>query len=881
VAIIYRKELSLRKQQSGSFLSFEHLEATLSTGNDSLRLICIYRPPASSRHSVSTGQFLTDFSKYIDSKALSSGKLVTVGDFNFHMDNKTDRDTIKFIDTLDSLNLSQHVIEPTHEKGHILDIVLTRSDDCPFHNLTVSPPSLSDHSPITITVPIHKPSAQKVQVTCRKINHIDQQAFESDLAQCELITNPPDNITDLMNMYNTTLIQILDNHAPLKTKTITRRQHAEWFTEDVRNAKVDCRNAENRWRKNKLTVYLDDFKTKCKAYAKLCRKAKTIYYLKEISDSAGDQKKLFQITQKLLKKDAKCTMPSDLSPTVIADKFADFFVEKIEKIRSTFSVKSSTSDKSDNLNPVPNLSTFTAVTKNDLQQLIMSSKSKSCQLDPIPTMLLKSSLKILLPVIHKIINLSLSSATVPPSLKLAVVTPLLKKQSLNADDLKNYRPISNLPYIAKLTEKIVVQQLTDHTNQHSLHEPLQSAYKSLHSTETALLKVYNDILEAIDNKRYVFLILLDLSAAFDTIDHQILLERLSLSFGINGTALNWFKSYMHDRTQHISVHGNTSTPRTLKYGIPQGSVLGPLAFTCYSAPIGKICREHNIDYHLYADDTQLYLSFSLSDQNSATQKIEICVKAIKLWMNDNFLKLNDSKTELLLLSSPYQAKFMKLPPTITIGSHQIDTSKTARNIGAIFDQHMHMIAHVNSICRSCYVHVRNIGKIRPYLTRDATEKLIHAFITSRLDNLNSLLIGLPDYLLQRLQKIQNNAARIVTRSRKYDRMTPTLITLHWLPIKYRIKYKILLLTFKCLHNLAPRYLSDLLTHYHPVRTLRSGEQNLLLEQTSHTVRYGERTFKYCAPKLWNALPQHMREYIVLDHFKTNLKTFLFKEAFSL
>jgi hypothetical protein len=457
----------------------------------------------------------------------------------------------------------------------------------------------------------------------------------------------------------------------------------------------------------------------------------------------------------------------------------------------------------------------------------------------------------------------------------------LKKQSLNADDLTNYRPISNLPYIAKLTEKIVVQQLNAHTNQHSLHEPLQSAYKSLHSTETALLKVSNDILEAIDNKRHVFLILLDLSAAFDTIDHQILLERLSLSFGINGTALNWFKSYMHDRTQHISVHGNTSSSRTLKYGIPQGSVVGPLAFTCYSAPIGKICREHNIDYHLYADDTQLYLSFSLCDQNAATQKIECCIKAIKLWMNDNFLKLNDSKTEFLLLSSPYQAKLIESPPTITIGNHQIDPSNTARNIGAIFDQHMHMIAHVNSICRSCYIHVRNIGKIRPYLTRDATEKLIHAFITSRLDNLNSLLIGLPDYLLSRLQKIQNNAARIVTRSRKYDSITPILLSLHWLPIKSRIKYKIALLTFKCIHHLAPIYLTELLIPYQPSRSLRSEGKNLLVEQRVNTVHFGERTFKYCAPKLWNSLPQKLRDCDNLESFKSGLKTFLFKEAYAL
>lgn len=250
-------------------------------------------------------------------------------------------------------------------------------------------------------------------------------------------------------------------------------------------------------------------------------------------------------------------------------------------------------------------------------------------------------------------------------------------------------------------------------------------------------------------------------------------------------------------------------------------------------------------------------------------------------MNDNFLKLNDSKTECILIASPHYSKKIPRPVTVTIGNHKITSSNSARNIGAIFDENMQMSSHITSLCRSCYMHIRNISKIRPFLTRKATEQLIHAFISSRLDNLNALLIGLPDHLLSRLQKIQNNAARIVTRTRKYDSITPILISLHWLPIKYRIKYKITLLTFKCLHNLAPVYLSELLVPYKPSRSLRSEGDNLLLEQSVNTVRFGERTFKYCAPKLWNSLPQYMRVCDNLESFKSNLKTILFKEAYSL
>jgi len=885
VAVIFKKELTVKLQTSDSFLSFEHLEVTVSTGNDSIRLICIYRPPTTSRCSSSTDQFVSDFSKYVDSLATSSGQLLIVGDFNFHLDNLANQNSIKFIDAVDYLNLKQHVSEPTHSKGHMLDLVITRPDACPIHNVTVSPPSLSDHYPITVTVQRRKPSADKIQITARNIKYIDQNAFKSDLEKCELVNNPPDNLDDLVNMYNNTLSHIIDKHAPITTKTITRRHNSEWCTEEVLKAKVECRRAENRWRKNKLSVHLENFKSKCKHLTNICRKAKTNYYQQQISDCAGDQKKLFKITEKLLRKEPKIALPSGFSSAVLADKFSSYFVEKIEQIRATFNIQTTASETEDTSThsgkscAYRNLTHFKPISEIELKECIMTSKSKSCGLDPIPTTLLKLSIETLLPTIHKIVNKSLASAFVPSPFKNAIVTPLLKKPSLDSSNLNNYRPISNLPYIAKITEKVVVKQINKHISQHSLHEPLQSAYKAYHSTETALLKVYDDILDNIDNKKYTILILLDLSAAFDTVDHKILLRRLSSSFGITGSALNWLKSYFENRTQHVLINGHHSAPHTLIYGMPQGSVIGPFGFTCYSTPIGNICRKHNVHYHLYADDTQLYFSFSLSDRDSATSKIERCIEEIKQWMSANYLKLNDSKTEYILISSPHQAKQIESLPSIQIGTHLIQPSATARNIGAIFDNNLHMTPHINSICRSCYIHVRNISKIRQHLSRDATEKLIHAFITSRLDNLNSLLIGLPEIQIRKLQKIQNIAARIVTRTKMKEHITPILYELHWLPVKYRIKYKILLLTFKCLHNLAPHYISDLVAPYHPTRVLRSADKNLLIEPSVNTVRYGERRFTFCAPKLWNSLPNFIRECDEVESFKRNIKTFLFKEAY--
>ena len=190
-----------------------------------------------------------------------------------------------------------------------------------------------------------------------------------------------------------------------------------------------------------------------------------------------------------------------------------------------------------------------------------------------------------------------------------------------------------------------------------------------------------------------------------------------------------------------------------------------------------------------------------------------------------------------------------------------------------------MVDHVNSLCRSCYVHIRNIGKVRRFLTTSATEKMVHAFVSSRLDHHNSLLYGLPKYLFEKLQRIQNHTARIVTRAARYDHLTPLLKELHWLPVSYRIEYKILLLTFKCVHGSAPVYLSQLIVPYQPARSLRSADQFLIKKGKPRTKTYGDRAFQNCAPLLWNALPLSIRALDTVESFKRGMKTHLFKAAF--
>lgn len=397
------------------------------------------------------------------------------------------------------------------------------------------------------------------------------------------------------------------------------------------------------------------------------------------------------------------------------------------------------------------------------------------------------------------------------------------------------------------------------------------------------MKIKDDIDRALDQGDGMLLVLLDLSAAFDTIDHKILLDRQQHYIGISGTSLQWFRSYLQDREQTIAINQNLSTPHKLSIGVPQGFVLGPLLFLIYILPLRHIISQHGVLRHGYADDTQLYLRFPQKDVkqfHQAITQLEACIEDVRNWMIVNKLKLNEDKTEFMIVTSRYyKATYQQLNPCLTVGGVPIKPTRSVRNLGAMFDCVMSMEDHVNSVKRSMYFHIREIGRIRRYLDQHTCHLAVQSLVISRLDYANILLLGLPKSLLHGLQVAQNTAARLISRTRRSDHITPVLKSLHWLPVAQRLHHKCLTMVFKGLNSTnAPVYLQQSLSSYTPHRSLRSGSQAVRLQTTKTRNAYGDRAFSVIAPKLWNAIPcgTHHQTY---DSFKRAVKSFLFEEHY--
>ena len=690
------------------------------------------------------------------------------------------------------------------------------------------------------------------------------------------------SLDEIVDLYNSSLRCLADAHAPLKETKITMCAKSPWYNDEVRSAKRIRRRLERQWTKTRSLFDHQAYRKHCALLNKLIRKAKSDFNFQIIQKAGKDQKQLYKACNFLLGKNNAPKLPSFATGRELACSFNTFFTEKVKTIVQSFGPAEICNDLPNSSSTVScQFSNFSTLTESEVRRLITSYSTKTCKLDPIPTDILKNCIDNLIQIITLIVNKSLVSGQFPTAFKQPIVRPSLKKTNPDCEQMKNYRPVSNLPFISKIIEKAVLQQLLEYFDKNGLHDPCQSAYRKQYSTETAMVRLTNDILVTLDQGKAVLVVFLDVSAAFDTVNHNMLLHRLHSEYGITGKALQWFASYLSGRSQVVEIDGHTSDPRTLEEGFPQGSVLGGVLYSWTVKPLTGICRELNVNHQKYADDKTAYISFIPRDSVSkadAMRTLEVCLTNIGDWMLKNRVQLNSDKTKMLIISSKADMKHLHDINSINFNGDTIKPRKHVRLLGMELDQNLKLERQINLTTRTIYSKIRNIWRIRNTLNDFALKSIVNSVITSRLDYYNSTYDGLPANLVKKLQRAQNSAARLVMRLPKYCRITPVLKDLHWLPVKYRISFKICTLVYRALNNSAPDYIINLLI-LNNAGNLRSSSAKLFKVPRSQTVRYGDRSFQYSAPQQWNKLPFAIRSADSLNLFKKLLKTHMFRIAF--
>ncbi|XP_052791708.1 uncharacterized protein LOC128225851 [Mya arenaria] len=402
----------------------------------------MYRPPPSKKNGLNARDFLdTEWPGFLSKFATIDNNVIITGDLNFHLDNLSDRDTIKFNSVLQSCGMYQHVKGPTHVQGHTLDVVITRDMENIISAVVVTDPGLSDssgkiakdHLAVMFNALAAKPPPVKKTVTYRKLRSIDVDSFKADILSSDLLklSQSTSDADTLVSSYNSELSALIDNHAPLCLKTITLRPSCPWYTEELHGAKHVKRKLERKWQISRLNVDHLMYRNQCAIVKKMLKRARIDYFSEKVKSSERDQKSLFKLTKHLLNGPSEIALPPGKKPEVLAQEFSDFFIDKIETIRTNISSQhqseSVSEDRRTEVRDIARMDNFIPATEEEVKKLVQQSAYKSCELDPLPTWLVKSCINELLPILLKIVNSSLQSSIVPKSFKASRIRPLLKK----------------------------------------------------------------------------------------------------------------------------------------------------------------------------------------------------------------------------------------------------------------------------------------------------------------------------------------------------------------------------------------------------------------------------------------------------------------------
>ena len=828
-----------------------------------LVLVC-YRSPTKNK----PADFLPSIYSTAESLFNIRNELLIIGDLNFNMlvDGNTEPDPhlSEFCDCFCMANTITEPTRVTNNSASLIDVILTSNPER-FALSGTMKLGISDHDLIyTIRKQkIQRPPPKLIEY--RSMKNLDRDKYLDELSKIPWDSAYIyDNVDDVCEHWYQLFTDVVDQHMPHKKK-FTRGDQLPWITPEICNA-ISRRNILSRkFKKNRTQDNWVNYKKQRNIVTTLKRKSMKSYFIHASTDCShpGEFWKKFK---PLLP--SKCAPPQNIqlleegrlitNNTEVANVFNKYFTDGVSAhipnlCESTFVNHVSVNEiKQRHKNKH---FSFSSVEVGYIKDLLVSlNPNKATGSDNIsPRVLAVSSEALAVPVTN-LINHCLAANAWPSLWKCSNVTPLFKKDS--PADKTNYRPVSVLTSLSKIFERVQHDQMLVFSK--SVLSDRLSGFLKGHSCTTALLKMTEDFRASLDIKEHCAAIAVDLSKAFDSVSHSLLLSKLR-AYGFSDSALCLTRSYLCGRKQRVKIGNSFSDWNTIKHGVPQGSILGPLLFNLFINDLTYFVVDANL--RLYADDTTQYLANR--NPNALQSTSQNSVDVLQSWFECNYLSVNEAKTKVLSLGDgPTHLELFAdrtKPP--------LDVVKDLKLLGLTIDSSLTYKAHVKSVCDKVNAKVAALRRVRKFIPADVMINVYKAFILPHLEYCAPVLVGLSSGLINKLESTNQFAIRTLMNLPKSTPYGDLLKIVNIKSLEHRRYTQALVLLYKSLFNTGPNYIKELFS-------LRSSNYNLRgfckLNQPSFKSKYLHNSYCYITSRLWNNLPDNIRGASSLRIFKSLL-----------